>query len=444
MKNPVLPEATRAEFLARKGILAVVRGSATATVPEVFVAILDDGSITGFNSHVDLGTGIRTSLAQIVAEELDATFERVAMMLGDTEWSPNQGATVASETIQITAVPLRHAAAQARRGLLAIAAERFGVAPETLSIEAGEVIARTGHNLRAGFGELVAGSTILLELDLTTPVKPTEQYKIVGKSVRRVDIAGKATGELVFVHDKRLPGMLHGRVVRPPYAGRDVGAFVGHSLVKIDEASIAHIPGIVKLVVIHDFIGIVAEREDQAEAAMRALVVDWGPFSALPDLNHPAQAIRDNPRTTRKLVDRGDVESALGAAATRLQRTYVWPYHMHGSIGPSCSVAAFDETGRLTLWSNTQTQQLLLADVARLLGMNEADIDIVRMEGGRLLRAELPGRCRCRCSAARACRRPARPGPAHARPGEYVGAQRLRPAHGGGWRAGRGRQFARL
>jgi len=380
MKNPILPAPTRAALLARAGTLAIVR-SGRAPVPEIFIAVLDDGSITGFNSHVDLGTGIRTALAQIVAEELDAPLECVRMMLGDTEWVPDQGMTVASETIQFAAISLRHAAAQARQALLALAAERFGVPADRLTIEQGEVAAaRPDRNLRSGFGELVAGLTLQVELDLATPVKQPDAYRVVGRSVPRVDVAGKATGELVFVHDMRLPGMLHGRVVRPPYLGRDSGAFIGHSLVAVDEGSIAHIPGFVKLVVIHDFIGIVAEREDQAEAAAQALRVDWAAPPPLPDLDSPAQAIRKNPRRTRKLVDRGDVEAALEAASVRLTRSYVWPYHMHGSIGPSCSVAAFDEAGRLTIWSGTQTQPLLIADVARLLDMDPRDIEIVRME----------------------------------------------------------------
>ena len=380
MRNPDLPAATRADLIARGGLLAIVRNSATMAVPELFVTILDDGRVIGYNGHVDLGTGIRTSLAQIVAEELDARLDQVSMMLGDTEWTPDQGATTASETLQITAVPLRCAAAQARGLLLARAAARFGVALADLSIEEGEILVADGGNRRVSFADLVAGETIIAEVDLSTPVKSPDAYRIVGRSTPRVDIPAKAVGELVFVHDMRLPDMLHGRVVRPPYAGRDVGAFVGRALVSVDEASIAHIPGIVKLVVIHDFIGIVAEREEQAEAAMRALKVDWGAFDDLADLNTPAQAIRDNPRTTRKLVDNGDVEQALEGAAVRLARTYVWPYQMHASIGPCCALAAFDGDGRLTIWSGTQTQLMLRADLAKLLDLAESAIDVIRME----------------------------------------------------------------
>jgi nicotinate dehydrogenase subunit B len=379
VKNPVLPADDLASLFARSGIVAVVRGIGSDRVPEPFVVLLDDGSITGFNGHVDLGTGIRTSLAQIVAEELDADYDAVRMMLGDTAWTPDQGPTVASETLQFTAIPLRCAAAQARRLLLDLASRHLAVPSDTLRIDAG-TFSSSATNMTIGFGDLVRGCTIIVELDEAAPVKPVEEYRIVGRSVPRVDVAAKATGELVFVHDMRVPGMLHGRVVRPPYGGRDSGGFVGATLRHVDRGSIAHIPGIVDLVVINDWIGIVAEREEAAEAAMRALVAEWTPPPALPDLNAPEEALRGNSRTTRKLVDRGDVDAALDAAAVRMQRTYVWPYQMHGSIGPVCALAAFDPDGALTLWSGTQTQHALRADLALLLDMPESAIRIVRME----------------------------------------------------------------
>lgn len=379
MRNPVLPADGLAGLFARSGVLAVVRGSGSDAIPEPFVLILDDGSVTGFNGHVDLGTGIRTSLAQIVAEELDAAYAATRMMLADTAWTPDQGPTVASETLQFTANPLRCAAAQARQALLTLAAERLGVGIRTLRIDDG-IIGSSETNDTVGFGDLVRGHTILLELDETIPVKRVEDYRIVGTSVPRVDIAAKATGELVFVHDMRVDGMLHGRVVRPPYGGRDAGGFIGATLRSIDRSSIAHVDGIVDVVVVNDWIGIVAEREEAAEAAMRALRVEWAPVPELPDLNAPEEAIRGNPRATRKLVDTGQVDDALDRAAVRLQRTYVWPYQMHASIGPVCALAAFDAQGRLTIWSGTQTQHALRTDLALLLGMPEPAIEIVRME----------------------------------------------------------------
>ena len=220
------------------GALSVFRHASPveAVKFETFIKITADGSVTAFNGHVDLGTGIRTALGQIVAEELDVSFARVVVVLGDTSLVPNQGATIASETIQITAVPLRKAAAQARHFLVARAAERLELPVEDLTIEDGLI--RGKDNRSVSYGELIAGETIRLELADDVPVKAVDAYSIVGQSVPRIDLPAKATGELVYVHDVRVPGMLHGRVVRPPYAGVDAGAFVGTSLIAVDEASV--------------------------------------------------------------------------------------------------------------------------------------------------------------------------------------------------------------
>ncbi|MBV8927398.1 MAG: molybdopterin-dependent oxidoreductase, partial [Bradyrhizobium sp.] len=243
--------------MAASGTLLVVRTGASGKF-ETFIKITAEGEVSAYNGHVDLGTGIRTALGQIVAEELDVSFARVVVVLGDTDEVPNQGATIASETIQITAVPLRKAAAQARQLLIARAAERLELPVDELAIDDGLV--RGKDNRSVSYGELIAGDTIRLELADDVPVKPVDSYSIVGKSVPRVDLPAKATGQLTYVHDVRVPGMLHGRVVRPPYAGVDAGPFVGTSLIAIDEASVREIPGLVAVVRIGDFVGVVAER----------------------------------------------------------------------------------------------------------------------------------------------------------------------------------------
>ena len=219
----------------RQGTLTVVRPASPdeAVKFETFIRITADGSVTAHNGHVDLGTGIRTALGQIVAEELDVSFARVIVVLGDTSLVPNQGATIASETIQITAVPLRKAAAQARQFLVARAAERLELPIEDIVVEDGLV--RGKDNRSVSYGELIAGESIQLELADDVPVKSASAYTIVGQSMPRIDLPAKATGELVYVHDMRVPGMLHGRVVRPPYAGVDVGDFIGTSLIAVDE-----------------------------------------------------------------------------------------------------------------------------------------------------------------------------------------------------------------
>ena len=362
-----------------RGSLSVVRPAVLGAEGafETFITITADGSVNAYNGHVDLGTGIRTALGQIVAEELDVSFARVVVILGDTAVVPNQGATIASETIQITAVPLRKAAAQARHFLLARAAARLELPASDLTIEDGLV---RGHDNRSvSYGELIADETIRLDLADDVPVKAVDAYSIVGKSVPRVDLPAKATGELVYVHDMRVPGMLHGRVIRPPYAGVDAGPFVGTSLIAVDEASVRDIPGLVAVVRIGDFVGVVAEREENAIKAAAQLKVSWKPGPALTDLSDIEQALRANPATPRQLIDKGDVDAAIKAAARPMQRTYVWPYQMHGSIGPSCAVADCSE-GAIRVWSGTQNPHILRGDLALLIQRPESEIDIIRME----------------------------------------------------------------
>ncbi|CAN7761114.1 molybdopterin-dependent oxidoreductase [Bradyrhizobium sp. LjRoot220] len=359
-----------------QGSLSVVRPIESGAF-ETFIKITADGSVTAYNGHVDLGTGIRTALGQIVAEELDVSFARVVVVLGDTSVVPNQGATIASETIQITAVPLRQAAAQARQFLIARAAERLEVPAGDLSIEDGLI--RGKDNRTVSYGELIADDVIRLELADDVPVKDVSAYSIVGRSVPRVDLPAKATGELVYVHDVRVPGMLHGRVVRPPYAGIDAGPFVGTSLIAVDETSVRDIPGLVAVVRIGDFVGVIAEREENAIKAAAQLKVSWKPVPTLPDLGDLQTALRANPSTPRTLIDKGDVDAAIASAAKPMARTYVWPYQMHGSIGPSCAVADYQD-GAIRVWSGTQNPHILRVDLALLIERPEAKIDVIRME----------------------------------------------------------------
>jgi nicotinate dehydrogenase subunit B len=360
------------------GSLSVVRLDASREGAfETFIEITADGAVTAFNGHVDLGTGIRTALGQIVAEELDVSFARVIVVLGDTSRVPNQGATIASETIQITAVPLRKAAAQAQHFLLARAAEKLELAASELTIDDGLIRGR--DNRSVSYGELISGDTIRLELADDVPVKAVDAYTIVGQSVPRVDLPAKATGELVYVHDMRVHGMLHGRVVRPPYAGVDAGDFVGTSLIAVDESSVRGIPGLVAVIRIGDFVGLVAEREENAVKAAAQLKITWKPTPRLPDLKDVETALRANPSTPRVLIDKGDVDAAIAAADKPMQRTYVWPYQMHGSIGPSCAVADVRDDG-VRVWSGTQNPHHLRTDLAILLQRPDTEIDVIRME----------------------------------------------------------------
>jgi nicotinate dehydrogenase subunit B len=371
-----LAHLTAAELLQQAGTLLVLRTVEAAVEPLLCISASD--SVIGFCGHVDLGTGIRTALAQIVAEELDIAAERVEMVLGDTARTPDQGATIASNSIQKAAVPLRSAAAQARAALVELAAVRLGAHVAELEVAEGHISVRNS-DLSITFGQLIGSARIHLPLNEAQPLKAASGYRVVGKRQPRVDIPAKATGQRVFVHDMRVEGMLHGRVVRPPYVGIDHGPFVGTSLVAVDRDSIAHLPGIVAVVVEGDFIGIVAEREEQAAAAAEALQVEWKPVPQLRPLDDLAAALTANPSTPRRLQDKGNVDGALAGAAQRLSRRYVWPYQLHASIGPSCAVADVRGDGA-SVWSGTQNPHELRNDIARLLGMAVTAVEVIRME----------------------------------------------------------------
>jgi nicotinate dehydrogenase subunit B len=344
-----------------------------------FLRVTADGAVTGFHGHVDLGTGLRTALVQIVAEELDVPPAQVRIVMGDTAAAPDQGPTIASESIQVAAIPLRQAAAQARAILLRRAAALLQCRADDLSIEDGTI--RRAQEARGGMpiGAAIAGESLDAALDPTVAVKPVAAYRLVGRPLPRVDIPAKVAADFTYIHDVRLPGMLHGHVVRPPYAGRDSGDFIGRSLLGFDEAAVAGMPGFVAVVAIGDFVGVVAEREAQAQAIAEALPVRWRMPPPLPDLGDVAEALRDHPSTRRELIHRGDVDAALRDGHRRLHRRYTWPWQMHGSIGPSCAIADWRDDA-LVIWSGTQNPHMLRGDLAVLMAMPEAAIEIRRHE----------------------------------------------------------------
>lgn len=336
---------------------------------DVFVAVSEQGWVRAFNGHVDLGTGIQTALSQIVADELDVPMSRVQMVLGHTDAVPNQGPTIASASIQIHAVPLRKAAAQARQLLLAQAAQRWELSVDQLKVVDGTVIAADGRSLT--YWQLLEGQALRAYLDKETPTKAAKDLRIVGTPQARVDIPGKVAGQWVYVHDVRVPGMLHGRVVRPPYVGRDSGDFVGCSLESLDEDSIRHIADGLRVVVIGDFVGVVAHREEHAIRAARELKLRWKAIPPLEDMSDLEQLIRRQPKTERLLADSGPDFDELPAEGKRLKRSYIWPFQLHASIGPSCAVADYQQ-GHSLIWSGTQNPHMLRVHLSQLLDEDEA------------------------------------------------------------------------
>src|ERR1051325_9399366 len=251
-----------------------------------WLAIGADESITVYTSKVDLGTGVITSLSQIVAEELDTPFDRLRMETGDTEQTIDQAATVGSQTIRRAGPQLRQAAAAAREELLKLAAARLNVPVERLVVTDGVVSVSGNPAQKVSYGQLVGGKRFNVTIEATgtggdmkvapqAKAKDPKNYKIVGTSVRRVDLPPKFTGEFVYAQDMRVPGMLHGRVVRPPV--------VNSKPSNIDESSIKDIPGIVKVVREGNFVGVVATTEWSAINAAKALKVTWSqPSTKMP------------------------------------------------------------------------------------------------------------------------------------------------------------------
>lgn len=344
-----------------------------------FIALSADGRVTAFNGHVDLGTGVRTSLAQYVADALDVEFNAVTLILGDTALTPDQGPTIASATLQVTALLLRQAASQLRHQLLQLAAAAMEVPAEQLRTESGWVVDSSSPARRLSYAQLASNQDRHLPLDPDIPLYHSQRY--VGQSIPRVDIPAKVTGKLSWIHDFRLPNMLHGRVVRPPYPGADSSAPLGYSLVSVDESSVVHLPGIVKVVVINDFVGIVARREEQAINAMRALKVEWKSWAGVPPLapEHLAETLANCAKSPRTLREDPGVDRAMSERHIAVDADYVWPYQMHASIGPSCAVADVN-SHQATVWSGTQNPHDLRHDLALLLGLDASWVEVKRME----------------------------------------------------------------
>lgn len=336
-----------------------------------YLAIDSGGLVTVYSGKVDLGTGVRTALTQIVAEELDVPFANVTLIQGDTDLTPDQGQTFGSLSIQNGGVQLRQAAATARQALLKIAAARMKVAPETLAIDSGTVIG--ADHQRLALQALIGNQTLSIKVDKTAPLKNPDSYKIVGQSVQRLDIPGKVTGQFTFMQDFKIPGMYHGRVIRP--------AAMGAKLISFDEKSIAGIPGMVKVVRQENFLGVVAKTEWAAIKAMRQLSVVWSDWSELPASVELWQHVRQ----TKVIKDdvtsnKGDSVRALASARHQLQATYDFAIHTHGSIGPSCAVAQFDGD-RLTCWNSSQATHNLRKQLAAMLSLKDEQVRCIYIDG---------------------------------------------------------------
>ncbi|WP_159348671.1 xanthine dehydrogenase family protein molybdopterin-binding subunit [Roseomonas harenae] len=337
-----------------------------------FLAIGADGKVTLFSGKVDLGTGVRTALTQMAAEELDVPVERITFVQGDTALTPDQGPTYGSLSIQVGGIQIRQAAATARKQLLETAAQRLGVPAAELVVEDGTVRRRSGGP-GLGYGELIGDRNFSLKVDKDVTTKDPASFRVVGQSVPRLDIPEKTTGRFTYMHDFRVDGMLHGRVVRPPA--------LQAQLREVDESSVRNIPGFVKLVREGNFLGVIARTEWGAIRAAQELKATWSDWQGLPEQSKLWEHVRATKVTKDDVTSNvGNTKDAMGGGAKRLSATYDFAIHTHGSLGPSCAVAEIRD-GKLTCWSASQMTHNLRKQIAAMMRMPEEQVRCIYLEG---------------------------------------------------------------
>jgi CO/xanthine dehydrogenase Mo-binding subunit len=333
-----------------------------------------DGMVEVHSGKVEIGQGILTAIAQIVADELDVEMARIRMVPATTASSPNEGVTSGSLSIQHSGMALRYACAEARALYLEAAAQKLGVAAQSLKVEDGDIVGP--GNLRTSYWELAGQETGggLLERDATARVapKPAAARRLAGAAAERVDIPDKVFGRPRFIHDLALPGLLHARVLRPPSPGA--------TLTALDEGKAKAVPGVVATVRDGSFAGIVAETEDAALAGLRALAASatWQPGEALPDESDLRGWIRSQPVETTPINIRE--AAAPGRVARTVRREYGRPFIAHASMAPSCAIAHWTDSG-VRIWTHTQGIYNLRADLELIFGLPPERIVVEHAEG---------------------------------------------------------------
>jgi len=323
-----------------------------------------DGTVTIYTGKIELGQGIGTALAQIAADELDVEMKRIRMVHGDTAVTPNEGQTAGSLSVETSGTAVRFACAEAREMLLAVAATRLGT--QDLKVVDGTI------NGTLDYWTLAGEIDLKKEASGTAKPKAPSEHKWVGKSIARHDIPKKFTGGAAYVQDIRLPGMVFGRLVRPPSPGAQ--------LVSVNEESVRKLPGVVAVVRDGNFLAVAAEREEQAIKARAALARN-AVWKETPTLPPSGAALYDH------MVAQGvpaqtmlDKTGTAEAAARSLEARYTRPFQAHGSIGPSCAVAQWTD-GKLRVWTHSQGVYPLRNDLANVFGVDVKDIRCTHAEG---------------------------------------------------------------
>jgi nicotinate dehydrogenase subunit B len=352
---------------------------------DAWLRIEKDGTIRVFTGKVEIGMGVETGYAQIVAEELDISPEHIRFVMGDTSMTTDQGGVGGSTSIMLGAKPLRNVAATARSLLLQLASRRLGAPLDQLQVRDGIVSVQGDAAKSVSYGDLagaaglndalkVSGRGFALNVEGIGKPKDPASYTVVGKPLPRVDIAPKILGQWQYVTDVRVPGMLHGRVVRPARAGA--------KLISVDDESVKAITGYVKTVVAGDFVGVVAESEWAAMRAAQTLKVTWTDAEpAFPAQMHLYDHMRTvAPKASKVTLNRGDATATLASAAKKIEATYESPFQSHATMGPGCAVADVHVDAMTTVWSGGQKPHALQLGFAELLRVPRDKVRVIWVE----------------------------------------------------------------
>jgi len=354
----------------------VVPGPPDQKLIDTWIAIHADNTATAYIGYVELGQGASTALLQIAAEELDLDMSQISSVRLDTHVTPNQGATVASAAIERGGPQIRAAAAEARQALLTLASRRLNVPADRLTVSKGVVSIAGEPSRSVKYGELLGDKPFDVAFTGTAPQKPVSQYTIVGARHPRLDLPDKVAATYKYVQHVRLPGMLHGRIVRP----QGQGAYAdGARITSIDDASIRGIPG-VRIVRKRDFLAVVSPNEWDAVRAAKQLKVTWDLPASLAGTEGLFDQMRSSKSTDSVIAEKGDVSSALSRAAHVVKATYRGPYQGHMPFGPNCAVADVTPDGT-TVMCSTQSVYGTRDKVAKVLGVPSAKVRVQYYEG---------------------------------------------------------------
>jgi nicotinate dehydrogenase subunit B len=336
---------------------------------DAWIRVDADGRVTAFTGKAELGQGIKTALLQVVAEELEVPFEQVSLVTADTSRTVDEGYTAGSHSVQDSGTALRNAAAQVREILIAEAARRLKAPGDQLRAVAGAVVGP--NEARITYAELVSANLLHVGAQPAAKLKDSTLFKVMDRSVQRIDIPAKVTGGAAYVQDMRLPGMLHARVVRPPgYGAR---------LAQLDVTNIEKMTGVVKVLRDGNFLAVVAYREFQAVKAMRALslAARWQESESLPKQARLHETLLGLPAQDQVIFDKHELS---GQPSRSLEATYTRPYLSHGSMGPSCAVAHLAD-GIMTIWTHTQGVYPDRQAIAEMLRMPQDKVRCIHVEG---------------------------------------------------------------